>query len=48
MPPAASGVLIGSAAVTAHVLPTFWSLFRMGVDAVLVLDGLRRGGEEIS
>jgi len=45
MPPAASGVLIGSAAVTAHVLPTFCSLFRMGVDAVLAVDGLRWGGE---
>ena len=33
----------GSAAVTAHVLPTFRSLFQVGV----VMDGLRRG-EEIS
>ena len=43
----ASGVLIESAPVTAHVLPTFRSLFQVGVDAVLAMDGLRRG-EEIS
>ena len=43
----ASGILIESASVTAHVLPTFQSLFQVDVDAVLAMDGLRQG-EEIS
>ena len=39
----ASGALIESAAVTAHALPTYTSLFHVGVDTTIMMDGLRRG-----
>jgi hypothetical protein len=40
----ASGALVASAAVTAHALPTYRSLLRVGVDTAMMMDGLRRGG----